>query len=98
MNNALESEKASLIFGLRASLAGLILAYGIVFPLKYCDLFPDRLTWLGLILAPMSMFGLLASLFAGRLWLGNRWWLFFFAMTVVAAAILLALNVSSWSR
>jgi hypothetical protein len=98
MNQSVESEKASLLFGLRACLVGLILGYCIVFPLKYYDLMPDRLTWLGLILAPMSMFGLLASLFAGRLWLGNRWWLLFFPMTVAAAAILLALNVSNWTR
>ena len=83
-------------FGVRASALGLVLAYALIFPLKWAGLMPDHDSWLGLALAPAAMFGLLGSMFAGLLWLRGRWWLLFVPVALLSLAVLLELNLARW--
>lgn len=78
-------------FGARACAVGLVLAYGLVFPLKWWGLMPDHLSWIGLLLSPAALFGLLGSLFVGPLWLRRRWWVLFLAAAVFSWAVMLGL-------
>ncbi len=83
---------ADLRFGARACAVGLLLAYGLVFPLKWLGLMPDHLSWIGLTLLPAAMFGLLGSLLVGPLWLRERWWLVFVPAALLCWAIMLGLT------
>jgi hypothetical protein len=81
----------SLRFCIRACATGLVLAYGLVFPLKWAGLMPSHLTWLKLAVAPAIMFGMLGSLFVGVLWLGQRWWLLFVPTALLGWVVMLTL-------
>jgi hypothetical protein len=86
-------EAASLRFGTFATAAGLVLAHTIVFPLKSLGFFPNH-TWVGIALAPAAIFGLVGSLFAGRMFLGQRWWMLFVPAAFVSLATLIWLNMT----
>jgi hypothetical protein len=85
-------------FGVRAFILGWALSYALVLPLKWFDMMPDHLTWLGLVLAPAALFGPPISLFAGYLWLGRRWWVLFTPVSFLALTILIALNIMRLNR
>jgi hypothetical protein len=83
-------------FGVRACGVGLTLAYALTFPLKWAGLMPDHISWLGLTVAPAAMLGLFVSLFAGGLWLRNRWWLVFIPFALLSWVLMLGLIF--WER
>lgn len=83
-------------FGLRSCIVGLLLAYALALPLKWAGLMPDHMSWTGLTVGPAAIFGLLGSLFAGVLWLRERWWLVFVPAAVLCWAAMLALTL--WGR
>ncbi len=73
---------------------GLALGYAITVPLKAFDMLPSHITWVGVALAPAAIFGLVGSLFAGRLWLGHRWWMLFAPVAIVSLTTLAWLNLA----
>ena len=92
----LEQLRPDLRFGWRACLIGWVLAYALVFPLKWMGLMPPHLTWLGLVVGPGAIFMLLGSLFVSPLWLGRRWWMLFTPIAFLSWVALLSLIV--WER
>ena len=81
-------------FGVRSCALGLLLAYALVVPLKWNGLMPDRLTWLDMLLGPAVMFGVIGSMFAGHLWLKQRWWILFVPVAVLAWAVMIGLLIA----
>ncbi|MFO0918842.1 MAG: hypothetical protein U0872_11065 [Planctomycetaceae bacterium] len=89
---------SALRFMFWAFVIGLLLAYTLVFPLKWVGLMPDHLTWLGLALGPGALFSIFISAFAGLLWLKQRWWMLFLPVSLISLAVLTGLNVANWNR
>lgn len=81
--------------GLRLLGLGLFLSYALIVFLKLAGFYPGHMTWLGLTLAPAAIFVLLGAPFAGLLWLGPRWWLFFVPVAFCSITILYGLNVAN---
>jgi hypothetical protein len=77
-------------FTLRACGVGLLLAYASVLPLKGLGWMPPHISWLGAVVAPLTIFAWLASPVIMPSWFPRRWELAFLVSTLLGAAVLLS--------
>jgi hypothetical protein len=76
--------------GARLSAVGLVLALALGWSLKWANLMPPHMTWLGIIIGPAAAFGAFGSAFVCALWLRSRWMMAFLPMAVLCIAAVLA--------
>jgi hypothetical protein len=69
----------------------LLLAYALATPLKWAELLPSHMTWLGIAVMPGALFAALGALFAFPLWFRQWWWIGFLPFAVLCGATMLAL-------